>query len=105
MKCTFQPLIDRLGYKSKADFAKSIGKSQSAISVWESGEHGPTYEMCGELLKLGMTIRELFGDEVADAMFMKQTVSEPGIDNKNEIENIVNNVVSETFKKMMSGLK
>ena len=58
--------MERKGIKNQTELAKMLGLTQSAISSWNSGVRAPTHEMCEALLKMGMTLRELFGDEFPD---------------------------------------
>lgn len=63
--------MERAGFRNQTEFAKKLNLTQSAISAWVSGARAPTYETCKELLKMGMTVQELFGDDIA------QSVGEP----------------------------
>jgi len=58
--------MERKGIKNQTELAKTLGLTQGAISSWNSGVRSPTHEMCVQLLKMGMTFRELFGDEFPD---------------------------------------
>ena len=55
--------------RSKADLLRDLecDPKSSLVSAYIAGRSKPSYEMCEKLLKLGMTIKELFGDEI-DAM-------------------------------------
>lgn len=57
--------MERVGIRNQTELANKLGLTQSAISAWNAGVRTPTYETCVDLLKLGMTISELFGDDVA----------------------------------------
>jgi transcriptional regulator with XRE-family HTH domain len=46
------------------DLAKEIGCKRSALGMVANGSARPTYDKCKALLKAGMTISELFGDDV-----------------------------------------
>lgn len=57
----------RLGI-TKADVARQLGldPKSNTLSLYSKGKSFPPFEMCRKLLMAGMTIQELFGDEVAD---------------------------------------
>lgn len=61
-----QEFMERKGIRNQTELAKMLGISQAAISSWNSGVRSPTHETCVQLLKMGMTFRELFGDEFPD---------------------------------------
>lgn len=61
-----QSFMKRKGFRNQSEFAKILGKSRSGIAGWNNGDRAPTYKMCQQLLLAGMTIQELFGDEVAE---------------------------------------
>lgn len=60
-----QEFMERVGIRNQTELANKLGLTQSAVSAWNAGVRSPTYETCIDLLKMGMTISELFGDEVA----------------------------------------
>lgn len=47
------------------ELAGKLGCSLSLVGMYGSGRIVPSYEKCAELLSLGMTVSELFGEEVA----------------------------------------
>lgn len=53
---------------SKADVLRLIGEkpNSSILPAYESGRSNPSYEKCFQLLMNGMSIDELFGDEIAN---------------------------------------
>jgi len=55
--------MQRKGIRNQQEFADILGLTQSTISAWNAGVRNPTYEICVELLKMGMTTDELFGVE------------------------------------------
>lgn len=61
-----QEFMDRKGIKNQEEPAAILGLSQSAISAWNAGTNAPKHKTCVQLLKMGMTFRELFGDEFPD---------------------------------------
>lgn len=61
-----QEFMDRKGIKNQEELASILGLSQSAISAWNAGTNAPKHRTCVQLLKMGMTFRELFGDEFPD---------------------------------------
>ena len=52
--------------QSKADLLRALGEDpkSSLLSAYASGRSKPSFEMCKKLLLQGMSISELFGDEV-----------------------------------------
>lgn len=61
-----QEFMDRKGIKNQEELAAILGISQSAVSAWNAGTNTPKHKTCVQLLKMGMTFRELFGDEFPD---------------------------------------
>ena len=61
-----QEFMERKGIRNQTELAKTLGLTQGAVSSWNSGARAPTHEMCVQLLKMGMTFRELFGDDFPD---------------------------------------
>lgn len=61
-----QGFITRSGLKSHKELADKLGIKKAAVDSWSSGDRCPTLEMAGHLLRLGMTLEELFGGEIAD---------------------------------------
>lgn len=53
--------IKRVGIGSRDELAKRLGVSRKAVDAWATGGRSPTYDMCIQLLELGMTVDELFG--------------------------------------------
>jgi transcriptional regulator with XRE-family HTH domain len=45
--------------------AEKLNCSHGLVGMWASGKAVPSYEKCVELLQNGMTVSELFGEEVA----------------------------------------
>ena len=54
--------MERMGIKTQSELGRLLGVGQSAISAWNSGVNGPTHETCIKLLRMGMTLDELFGE-------------------------------------------
>lgn len=78
----FEKYLTRVN-KTKADLLRSLGldPKSSLINAYIKGRATPSYEMCSQLLKNGMTVEELFGDEIWDiakqnAKFMESFVPE-----------------------------
>jgi transcriptional regulator with XRE-family HTH domain len=55
--------MDRMGFKTQEELAERLGLSQRTVSAWNKGHNGPTYATCIELLRMGMTVKELFGED------------------------------------------
>lgn len=54
--------MERMGIKTQAELGRLVGVGQSAVSAWNSGVNGPTYETSIKLLRMGMTLDELYGE-------------------------------------------
>ncbi|WP_308602609.1 helix-turn-helix transcriptional regulator [uncultured Fibrobacter sp.] len=67
MEIQIQKFMDRVGIKNQTELANKLGLTQAAVSAWNSGARNPTYEICAQLLSMGMTIEELFGENIAEA--------------------------------------
>ena len=62
--------IRRKGFKNQTELAKLLGVSQGTVSAWANGTSAPTHEMGRKLLRLGMTVTELY-----DENFPSETMS------------------------------
>lgn len=62
---------------SKADVLRKLGRDpkSSLLSAYQSGASLPSFDMTLKLLKLGMTIKEMFGEEI-DAIVRKAYMDE-----------------------------
>lgn len=56
--------LERKGIRRQKDLANELGVSDQTVSNWANGETFPTHEMEDRLLRMGMTIEELFGQEI-----------------------------------------
>ena len=52
---------ERQGVHKQEDLAKMLGVSDQTVSNWVKGKTFPTHETEDKLLKMGMTVEELFG--------------------------------------------
>lgn len=67
---------------AQKDLAERLNVATSTVGMWCTGKSTPAYAVIVELLKLGMTIEELFGKEIAD-MVLKNSgndIMEKGYD-------------------------
>lgn len=55
--------IKRVGIDGHEALAKKIGSTKKAVDSWSAGDRSPTFEMAYRLKKLGMSNREMFGEE------------------------------------------
>lgn len=55
---------------TKADVLRKLGRDpkSSLLSAYQSGASFPSFDMALKLLKLGMTPRELFGEEIDEIL-------------------------------------
>ena len=75
-----QEFMERTGIRNQTALADKLGLTQSAISAWNAVTRAPTYETCIDLLKIGMTISELFGDDVGAIASNNSMVDDDGFD-------------------------
>lgn len=64
----------RLGIRTQEELASVLGFSDQTVSNWVKGKTFPTHETEDKLLKMGMTVEELFGypyPSSADALRQK----------------------------------
>lgn len=54
---------------SQKDLAKRVSKGTSTVGMWCTGSSCPPYEVIEKLIHLGITPKELFGEEI-DEMFL-----------------------------------
>ncbi len=59
--------LHRNGWRQK-DLAERLGLGTSTVGMWCSGKSNPPYEVIVELIKLGITPEELFGDEINEQL-------------------------------------
>ncbi len=52
------------------ELADRLGVDQTAVVAWEKGRSFPKYAICAELIRLGISLDELFGPELG-AMLAK----------------------------------
>lgn len=57
--------LHRMGWGQK-DLAEKIGCATSTIGMWCVGKSYPSYSVIIQLLELGMTPKELFGEKWAE---------------------------------------
>lgn len=56
-----------MGWKQR-NLAEKLGLGTSTVGMWCSGKSTPPYEVVIELIKLGITPEELFGDEINEIL-------------------------------------
>lgn len=54
--------IRRVGIADQSELAGRLGVTSNTVSMWANGKRCPTYETCLTLLRMGMTVEELFGE-------------------------------------------
>lgn len=59
---------ERLGIRKQEELAARLGVTDQTVSNWVKGKTFPTHQTEGVLLKMGMTVCELFGEEVWDVV-------------------------------------
>ena len=66
---------ERLGIRKQEELAARLGVSDQTVSNWAKGKTFPTHQTEEVLLKMGMTVEELFGSEIWDIV-KRQALSE-----------------------------
>ena len=66
---------ERLGIRKQEELAARLGVTDQTVSNWVKGKTFPTHQTEYRLLTMGMTIGELFGPEIWEAV-KKQALSE-----------------------------
>lgn len=56
--------IERAGIRNQDELAEILGVSDQTVSNWVKGKSFPTHQMEERLIRMGMTIEELFGTDV-----------------------------------------
>lgn len=54
--------MKRAGFKNQTELGDRLGVGQGAVSSWGNGTNFPDWHMSRELLRLGMTVEELYGE-------------------------------------------
>ena len=55
--------LNRKGWKQR-ELAQRLNIGTSTVGMWCTGKSTPSYDVILQLFKLGVTIKELFGEEV-----------------------------------------
>ena len=76
--------------------AEKLNCSHGLIGMWASGRAVPSYEKCVELLQNGMTVSELFGEDLAQNAFGFQKEIE---ENVNDFEQKVGDAIVSLMNK------
>lgn len=89
---------------TQQDLAKKINCSLGLVGGWASYRGVPSYEKCMDLLRAGMTVSELFGEEIAkEARFFpiteKDLITEDG-DFKIKVADAIIELMNEGFFKL-----
>jgi len=86
---------------TQQELAKKINCSLGLVGGWASYRGVPSYEKCVLLLKEGMTVAELFGEDVAaETMFFPPTEEELRAESK-DFEAKVIDVIIRWFAKLV----
>lgn len=63
---------------TQAELSKRLETTPGNVNRWAKGDGVPSYELCAKLLRLGMTVEELFGvDYAATHQLTPANPSEP----------------------------
>lgn len=70
--------IERKGMR-KADLCRALGmdSTSSLMSSYEKGRSDPSYDKCEKLIRLGITVQELFGDELGNLLLENSLRAKP----------------------------
>lgn len=72
LKCVkIQEFLNRKGF-TQQQLADAIGVSREVVGKWNTQRSDVTRENCGRLLLAGMSLEEMFGDDVAK--FVKKAI-------------------------------
>lgn len=63
MKIQWKEFMDRMSVNN-SELARMLDVSPTAVGSWLKEEKMPTYKVCCSLIKIGMTCKELFGEEI-----------------------------------------
>lgn len=66
-KFDFNSFLHRKKLKHR-EAAPFVGVSQSLVAAWASNRAVPSYESMGRLIEAGMTVTELFGEELSNRL-------------------------------------
>lgn len=55
--------LRRMGWRQK-DLSERLGVGTSTVGMWCTCKSTPSFEVAEKLLKLGMTVKEMFGEEI-----------------------------------------
>ena len=83
---------ERLGIHTQEELADVLGVSGQAVSYWAKGKKFPPHKTEDRLLRMGMTVEELFGypyPSSADALRQKGALWEVA---ENSIQNLKNDI-------------
>ena len=96
--------IERKGMR-KADLCRALGmdSTSSLMSSYEKGRSDPSYDKCEKLIRLGITVHELFGEELGNlllenSMPVKRSDPPPEFLNDPKFQEGVKMLVEETLK-------
>ena len=91
--------ISRVGIKNHKELAERLGIKKGTVDSWSSGERFPTHEMEEKLFRIGMTLEELFGKEIADVV-RAQLLTEQAKDADAAFERKANFFLNKIFSKI-----
>lgn len=57
----------RIGIKSQTELADRLGVTPQNVTRYYGKRKSPSYEMCKKLIKIGISLEELFDKETAEA--------------------------------------
>lgn len=81
--------------------AEKLNCSNGLIGMWASGKAVPSYEKCVELLRNGMTVSELFGEDVAKSAFgFQKEIEEDLNDFEQKVGDAIVSLVNKGFFKV-----
>lgn len=86
--------IRRMGWKQK-DLAEKLGIGTSTVGMWCIGKSTPAYEILEELIHLGMTLPEMFGEDNARMLVKNPGESDDEFDLR--VKKSLLNILQKTF--------
>ena len=71
----FENFLERKGIKG-ADIAKQFGINPASVSCWKIKKALPIFDKAVKLLEMGMTVQEMFGEELGNQIIKNSLLSQ-----------------------------
>ena len=87
---------------NQAELSKRLDTTPGNVNRWAKGDGVPSYELCVKLLRLGMTVEELFG---VDYKPQQPSAGQPSPEFLNAHPELMEGVQEQLMADIMAGLK